>query len=279
MKEKRYVWLKLEREFFRQKEIKKLRRQAGGDTYAVIVLEMALLSLPQNGVISFDGLENDIAEEIALEIDEDSDHVRVVLNYLLKIGWAEISDENSVFLPCAMLRTGTESASAERMRRLRNKSKASQCDADVTPVLRNPSQCDKNVTTEKEIEKEREYRVENAPSGAASRPSVDYQSIVDDYNKTCTSLPKCTKLSDARRKAIAARLRTYTREEIHRAFALAQESEFMTGRNDRNWTASFDWIMKDTNMAKILDGNYNNRKGRENDAGNQFAERFSQYTI
>ncbi|MCI6830507.1 MAG: hypothetical protein MR896_00250 [Clostridiales bacterium] len=120
---------------------------------------------------------------------------------------------------------------------------------------------------------------ENAPSGAAPRPSVDYQSIVDDYNKTCISLPKCTKLSDARRKAIAARLRTYTREEIHRAFALAQESEFMAGRNDRNWTASFDWIMKDTNMAKILDGNYNNRKGRENDAGNQFAERFSQYTI
>ena len=120
---------------------------------------------------------------------------------------------------------------------------------------------------------------ENAPSGADTRPPIDYQGIVDDYNKTCTSLPKCTKLSDARRKAIAARLRSYTREEIHRAFALAQESEFLTGRNDRNWTASFDWIMKDTNMAKILDGNYNNRKGRENDAENQFAECFSKYTI
>ena len=120
---------------------------------------------------------------------------------------------------------------------------------------------------------------ENAPSGADARPPIDYQGIVDDYNKTCTSLPKCTKLSDTRRKAIEARLRSYTREEIHRAFALAQESEFMTGRNDRKWTASFDWIMKDANMAKILDGNYNNRKGRENDAGNQFAERFSKYTI
>ena len=120
---------------------------------------------------------------------------------------------------------------------------------------------------------------EGAPSGADARPPIDYQEIVDDYNKTCTSLPKCTKLSDARRKAIAARLRSYTREEIHRAFELAQESEFMTGRNDRDWTASLDWIMKDTNMAKILDGNYSNRKGRENDAGNQFAECFSKYTI
>lgn len=120
---------------------------------------------------------------------------------------------------------------------------------------------------------------ETAPSGAASRPSVDYQSIVDDYSKTCTKLPKCTKLSDARRKAIAARLKAYTPDELHRAFEKAQASSFLTGQNGRDWSASFDWIMKDTNIAKILDGNYDDRNGGENDAGNQYRELLSKYTI
>lgn len=120
---------------------------------------------------------------------------------------------------------------------------------------------------------------ETAPSGAASRHSIDYQSIVDDYNKTCTKLPKCLKLSDARRKAIAARMKAYTLDEIHRVFEKAQASKFLTGQNDRNWMASFDWIMRDSNMAKILDGNYDDRNGGEKNAGNQYSELFSKYTI
>lgn len=42
---KRYYWLKLPDDFFRQKPIKKLRRIAGGDTYTIIYLKMLLVSL------------------------------------------------------------------------------------------------------------------------------------------------------------------------------------------------------------------------------------------
>ncbi|RGB63579.1 MULTISPECIES: hypothetical protein [unclassified Amedibacterium] len=41
---------------------------------------------------------------------------------------------------------------------------------------------------------------------------------------------------------------------------MAEQSDFLKGANNRNWSANFDWIMKDTNMAKILDGNYINKK-------------------
>lgn len=89
--------------------------------------------------------------------------------------------------------------------------------------------------------------------------NVNYQEIVDSYHELCPDLPKVTKLSDARRKAIRARLRTYSIEDIKKAFELAGKSDFLLGKNNRNWSATFDWILKDTNMAKILDGNYNNR--------------------
>ena len=87
----------------------------------------------------------------------------------------------------------------------------------------------------------------------------NYQLIADMYNNTCVSFPKLTKLSDNRRKAIRARLRKYSLDEIKKVFELAEQSDFLKGNNNRNWSANFDWLMNDTNMAKVLDGNYGNR--------------------
>ena len=46
-KPKQYYWLKLKDDFFRQKEIKKLRKIAGGDTYTIIYLKMLLLAIKE----------------------------------------------------------------------------------------------------------------------------------------------------------------------------------------------------------------------------------------
>ena len=45
-------------------------------------------------------------------------------------------------------------------------------------------------------------------------------------------------------------------------FQNAESSSFLNGKNDRNWTATFDWLIKDGNMAKVLEGNYAD-KGRK----------------
>lgn len=88
---------------------------------------------------------------------------------------------------------------------------------------------------------------------------INYQKIVDKYNETCVSFPQVRSLSEDRKKAIRARLRTYSPDDLFQAFWKAEQSDFLKGANDRNWSANFDWIMKDRNIAKILDGNYDNR--------------------
>ena len=98
---------------------------------------------------------------------------------------------------------------------------------------------------------------------------IDYDGIKDAYNTTCPSLPAIKSLSDARKKAIKARMNQYSVEEICEAFEKAEASDFLKGKNDRNWTANFDWIMKDANLAKILDGNYDNRAGAKSTAPQQ----------
>jgi predicted phage replisome organizer len=64
-----YYWLKLNKDFFKGKEIKKLRKIAGGDTYTIIYLKLQLLSLKDEGKLYFDGIEETFAEELALELD------------------------------------------------------------------------------------------------------------------------------------------------------------------------------------------------------------------
>lgn len=90
---------------------------------------------------------------------------------------------------------------------------------------------------------------------------VDCKEIVDLFNSICISFPSVRSLSDARRKAIKARLNAYTVEQFRTMFEMAEASSFLKGQNARNWQANFDWMVKDGNFAKILDGNYSDKKG------------------
>jgi hypothetical protein len=109
------------------------------------------------------------------------------------------------------------------------------------------------------------------------REDTDYQLIADMYNATCVSFPRLTTLSDARKKAIRARLNTYSVEDFQRLFDKAEASTFLKGGNDRNWSATFDWLIKDTNMAKVLDGNYDNKQQTTNNRKNETAQELDEF--
>lgn len=116
---KKYYWLKLKENFFGEKEVKKLRRIAGGDTYTVIYLKLMLLSLQDEGKLLFDGIEETFAEELALELDEDPENVKVTLVYLQRLGLLEEINEKEAFLTQVPEAIGQETDKAAIMRRLR----------------------------------------------------------------------------------------------------------------------------------------------------------------
>lgn len=151
---KRYYWLKLPEGFFRQKPIKKLRKIAGGDTYTIIYLKMLLIAMKQDGKIYFEGVEDDFYEELALELDEDSENVKVTVLFLIRQGLMELVDETEYRLTECDKMVGSESASAERVRKHREQ-KALQCNTNVTGVKHIG-----NVEIEKEIEKDKDKEIE-----------------------------------------------------------------------------------------------------------------------
>ena len=106
------------------------------------------------------------------------------------------------------------------------------------------------------IDKGNTERIFDAAPIPPANDKVDCQQVVDLYHSICKSFSSIRSLSADRKKAIRARLKTYTLEDFKTVFENAEASSFLKGANERNWTATFDWLIKDSNMAKVLDGNY-----------------------
>lgn len=146
---KRYFWLKLKEDFFQSKRIKKLRNMAGGDTYLIIYLKLQLKAMKSDGIITFDHLEQDIATELALDLDETPDDVAATMLYLLHCGLAESSDNEAFFFPYAIENVGSENSSAQRVREYRERQKALHCNTNETQVKRI---CNGEIEIEKDID-------------------------------------------------------------------------------------------------------------------------------
>lgn len=139
--EKRYYWMKLSDEFFRQKTIKKLRRTAGGNTYTIIYLKMLLMAMKQDGKLYFRGTGSTFYDELAFELDESVENVKITVMFLLKLNLMQQIGDREYFLKECSEVVDSESASTVRSRKHRNK-KASQCNTDTTKPLQKNTEPD-----------------------------------------------------------------------------------------------------------------------------------------
>ena len=100
-----------------------------------------------------------------------------------------------------------------------------------------------------------------------SYKAVNFQNIVNSYNLICVSLPKVQRLTEARKKAIKSAVEFIGSEkDFENFFKKVEASDFLCGRTENAWIGcGFDWILKKSNLIKILEGNYNNQtKGKSN---------------
>lgn len=151
VKNKRYYWIQLTQDFFKSKEMKLLRKIAGGDTHTIIYLKMMLISLEDGGCIYYDGLADNLAEEIALMIDENVEDIKITLLFLESKGLLTRKNDRDYFLEQVPEMVGSETASARRVRKFRENQLALQCNNDVTK--RNG---DIEIDIDTEIEKEKD---------------------------------------------------------------------------------------------------------------------------
>ena len=270
---KKYYWLKLKDNFFNQKEVKKLRRIAGGDTYTIIYLKMQLLSIKKDGIIEFEGTEKDLAEQLSYEIDEDLNNIQVTLSFLKVNNLIEEISENNFLLTKVPDCIGKEGASAERVRRHRERKallekekeqKMLQCNGEVTNS--NNAVIKSNTEIEKEKEKEKDNNISK---------DIFINKVVSEWNSIGVSPIKL--IRGTRQRMLNARIKEYSEEGVLQAINNIKHSDFLKGQNKNSWVITIDWFLKPNNFIKVYEDNYNSKKKTNDPFGNEEIKRKRNY--
>ena len=92
---------------------------------------------------------------------------------------------------------------------------------------------------------------------------IDFEKLCELWNQqmienSCT-IPQIQRITDRRKQAVLSRLREFSKDDILKVIENCARSDFLNGRNNRNFIASFDWAFLPNNFIKILEGNYNNK--------------------
>lgn len=104
-------------------------------------------------------------------------------------------------------------------------------------------------------------------SDKSARSSSQIAEIIDLYHKICTSFSRVTTVSENRKNTLKKLMKNFSVGQITEVFETAEKSDFLRGINKNGWKANFDWIIKENNFIKILEGNYNNPQKTGNNDG------------
>lgn len=267
-------WIKIVVDMFDNRKMKQIEVLPEGDAIIVIWLKLLCLAgmINENGYVFFTKQMPYSDEMLATQFNKPINTIRLALSTFENFGMIEndngfIRINNWEKYQNVIEMDRIREQTKKRVQKYRENKKVAlleeKKDCNVTVTLRNATEKkreEKNREDKNRKEEEKKEQVDNQLT-TNGQPKINYQLIADLYNETCVSFPKVTTLSEARKKAIKARLNTYTVEDFKKLFEMAEASNFLKGGNARNWTANFDWLLKDANMAKVLDGNYCNKVG------------------
>lgn len=259
-KDKKYYWLRLKRDFFKRHDIQIIEDMQNGKEYILFYLKLLCESVDHEGNLRFSN-EIPYNEQMLSTITRTNiDIVRSAVQIFSQLGMIEILDDGTYYMQQVKEMIGSETYWAQKKREQKKKyleDKKNDVGNFPTEVQQKsnsfPTSPSKSIEIEidKDIDKDKEIE---------RREKINYQQIADMYNETCVSFHAVRSLSDSRKKAIKARLHTYSIDDFKTLFEKAEASDFLKGKNGRNWSASFDWLLKDANMVKVLEGNYDNKE-------------------
>lgn len=279
---KKYYYLKLKENFFETEEMVVLQGLKDGYLYSDILLKLYLHSLKGEGRLSFKNLIPYTPDMLAQLTRHQTGTVERALKIFQQLGLVEILDNGTIFMSDIQNFIGKTSNEGDRIREYRNRikkereanAKLEECYDDSRYICNNNcnDECDDMITPEirDKSSENREQSIDTSSneevckSPGSVRATIPYRQIQEMFNSICAHFPKCQALSDRRKKAIKARFENgMTVDDFKKLFEKAEASSFLRGKNDRDWQASFDWLIKDANMVKVLDGNYDNRGGND----------------
>ena len=154
-KTKVYFWLKVDKKFFDNLFIKRLKNMPGGYTMTVIYIRLMLESLESDCILYYEGYLNDLAEELALKLDVSEDDIRMTLSYFTKCGLIQVDSDSNAKMAQAKALVQQETNQAAYMRQYRKEQREKKNNlTTLSENLTTLTTCKTEIELEKEIEKD-----------------------------------------------------------------------------------------------------------------------------
>ncbi|QBX07977.1 hypothetical protein JavanS209_0006 [Streptococcus satellite phage Javan209] len=122
-KTKVYFWLKVDKKFFDNVFIKRLKNMNGGYAMTVIYIRLMLESLESDCILYYDGFLESLVEELAIKLDVSEDDINMTMAYFTKCGLIQVDTNGNAELLQAKAMLEQETNQAQYMREYRKRQK------------------------------------------------------------------------------------------------------------------------------------------------------------
>lgn len=194
MAAKKFYWLKLKRDFFKRHDIRIIESMPNGKDYILFYLKLLLESIDHEGELRFSDAIPYNEQMLAVITDTNIDIVRAAMKLFVDLRMVDVMDDQTIYMMEVDKLIGSESDSAERVRRHRREVKALQCNASVTECN---TEIEKEIEKEKEKETEQEKEIEESAPPHSPKPVRHkygaYKNVLlsdEDYTKLQAEFPR-----------------------------------------------------------------------------------------
>ena len=181
-KTKIYFWLKIDKKFFDNIFIKRLKTVPGGYTMTVIYIRLMLESLESDCILYYEGYFDNLKEELALKLDVSEDDIDMTMAYFTKCGLIQVDEDKNAELPQAKALVQQETNQAAYMREYRKQQREQKenltMSSDNLTLL---TTCKTEIEIEKELEKELEVEVDKEQSPTPSTLNQDFVNLYKSF--------------------------------------------------------------------------------------------------
>lgn len=154
MASKKFYWLKLKRDFFKRHDIRIIEEMPNGKDYILFYLKLLLESIDHEGSLRFSDAIPYNEQMLSVVTNTNVDIVKSAMSLFLELNMIEVMDDQTIYMNEVERLIGSETDSAERVRRHRLSTKnALHGNTDVTTSNESVTQSkSKRKSIEKDIE-------------------------------------------------------------------------------------------------------------------------------
>ncbi|HEM5595596.1 TPA: phage replisome organizer N-terminal domain-containing protein [Streptococcus suis] len=185
-KTKIYFWLKIDKKFFDNIFIKRLKTIPGGYTMTVIYIRLMLESLESDCILYYEGYFENLKEELALKLDVSEDDIDMTMAYFTKCGLIQIDEDKNAELPQAKALVQQETNQAAYMREYRKQQQEKKENLTMlTENLTALTTCKTEKEIELELELEQQQEEKNAAAGVGK--NIIFEKLKEAFGEMAIS--------------------------------------------------------------------------------------------